>query len=118
MNEKDLDALLWDWAAATIKAQDSGFPSSYEISQRVDCGVVFVPDYYPRPRLCRLACLIFSLEKEQRNTIVGKYLLSWSISEIAKVNGCHKATIYRKLSESRAHLLEEMRNFVYKTTRV
>lgn len=113
MNQKDLDALLWDWAATTIKDQESGFPSSYELNQRVDCGLVFTPDYYPHPRLCRLAGSIIALEKELRNVIIAKYLFCWGISEIAKHNGCHKATVYRKLTESRRKLLDEMRNFIH-----
>ena len=113
VNQKDLDALLWDWAASTIKEQDSGFPSSYELSQRVDCGIVFTPDYYPRPKLCRLAGSILCLEKELRNVIIAKYLFCREISEIAKYNACHKATVYRKLTESRKKLLDEMQKFTH-----
>ena len=117
-SEKDLDALLWDWAADTIKAQDSGYPSNYEIGQRVDCGVVFVPDYFPRPKVCRIAQLIFELEREYKNIIVAKYLFCWKIQEIAKYNGCHNATVYRKLAESRRILVDEMREFTYHSLRV
>lgn len=117
-SEKDLDSLLWDWAAETIKTQESGFPSSYEIKQRVDSGVVFVPDYYPKPKICRLAHHIFCLERDLRNIIILKYLFSMKIPEIALECGCHNATIYRKLTKARAYLLDEMRNYLYKTIRV
>ena len=116
--EKDLDALLWDWAAETLKTQQEGFPSSYEIRQRVDSGVVFVPDYYPKPKICRLAHYIFCLERDLRNIIILKYLFSMKIPEIASECGCHNATIYRNLNKARGLLLENMRNYIYKLTRV
>ena len=117
-NHKDLDALLWDWAADTIKGHDSGFPSNYELKERCDTGTVFVPDYYPKPKIRALGNIIFNLKPEQKNIIGCRYLLCLKIPEIAKKNGCHNATVYRKLNETRKVLIDEMRIFLYAYSRV
>jgi hypothetical protein len=117
-SEKDLDALLWEWAAMTLEDQDSGYPSSYVLNQRVDCGVVYIPDYFPHPKVCYLANEIFSLESEQRNPIICKYLFNMNPQEIAKALSCHRATVFRNLNKARAKLLDQMRLFVYKSYRL
>lgn len=116
--DKDLDEDLWLWAQEILKAQDSGYPSKYILEPRVDHCVVFIPDYYPHPKICNLSNTIFALEIDKRNIIVAKYLLSWKIPKIAKYCDCHNATIYRKLNDARAFLLDEMRKFVYKNNRL
>ena len=116
--EKDLDALLWEWAAETIKDHDSGYPSSYELQQRVDTGTIYIPDYFPRPRVHFLANEIFSLEADQRNAIICRYLYCMKVCEIAKLIQCHQATVYRNMNRARAKLLDQMRNFVYKSCRL
>jgi hypothetical protein len=116
--DKDLDALLWDWAADILKAHDSGYPSSYELKQRVDSGIVFVPDYFPSPKVCALGNAIYNLRTELKNIIAYKYLYNMKIPEIAQENDCTPRTIHRKMNEARSLLLEEMSVFVYKSTRM
>ena len=116
--DKDLDALLWEWAQMTINDHDSGYPNNYILTQRVDHGLVFVPDYAPHPKINHLANTIFGLNTELRNPIIGKYLLCMHIQRIAKESECHPSTVYRKFNQARGILLEEMRKFSYKNSRL
>lgn len=117
-NNKDLDVLLWEWAASVLHDHDSGYPSDYTLRQRVDSGQVFVPDYFPKPRIARINIAIGELEDELKNTIVCRYLFNMKIPEIAQTNGCHNATVYRKLNSARDILLDEMRMFARINTKI
>lgn len=110
---RDLDELLWEWAADTLKEIDSGYPSSYELNYRVDNGVIFIPDYFPKPKIHHLANEILALQRDQRNSIIARYLFCMNVCDIAKAEHCHPATIYRNLSKARRYLLDSMRKFVY-----
>jgi len=113
MTEKELDALLWEWAAETLKEIDSGYPSSYELSIRVDTGTIYIPDYFPHPKIHHLANEIFSMERDLRNIILYIYLFNMKKDDIAKAEHCHISTIYRNLRKAREYLLVSMRNFTY-----
>ena len=102
----------------TLNDHDSGYPSDTSFKIRVDSHTVYVPNYFPHPKINHLANEIFSLEARRRNTIVGKYLLNMKFPQLAKHEGCTVRTIYRRFNEARGILLDRMSQFSYKNTRV
>lgn len=116
--DKDLDSLLWEWAQMTINDHDSGYRSDTSFKIKVDHTTLYIPDYFPHPKINHLANNIFGLETDKRNLVVGKYLFRMNNSELGRLYKYHRHTVRRKIDEARQVLLDEMCQFCYKNNRL
>lgn len=123
MNQKDLDALLYDWVSEML-TETSGFPSETQESKimksgiRVQGGVIYSPVFKSKPIIRALDNYIKILLLRRRNCLVGKYLESMKITDIAAFNKCSLSSVHRDLRSARKELLEKLTLFSHNNSKI
>jgi len=123
MNQKDLDALLYDWVSEML-TETSGYPSEtqeFKIMKngiRVQGGITYAPIFKSKPIIKAIDNYIRGLSLRRKNCLVGKYLESMTIREIATYNECSFSSVHRDIRAARKELLEKLTLFNHNNSKI
>lgn len=107
----DLDLLLLRWARRLQEENIGiGYPAmtgEYRAWRMGGGGGVFVlrvPTYWPDRALLILQEAILALPFDLRRPIIGRYLLGHDISHLARLCGCSRSSVRRRLEAAKQQL--------------
>ena len=85
---------------------------------RVQGVVIFSPIFKAKPIIRAIDNYIKVLPLRPRNCLVGKYLESMTIKQIAEYNQCSFSSVHRDLRKARAELLEKLTLFDHNNSKL